>query len=307
MRTIEMGVKSISIFLALIISMIFCPSVSKGSVDPPTVDFGEVGVGSSSTITLQVTNNPNEEDLNVSFYMYDDAGCGFSIVSDVSEGVSLSAGQSVDVDIRYEPSGLGECSAKLYITYADVGVLAVPVKGIGVEAATSGTIVIDSRDTGVEDQLYGDQPISDWIKQCEDEAGNRCQYVRCISQLTRELAKEGIITRKEKHIIRWYAMQANIPFKETWVENSVEGTLVIGGHDTGVEDQFYDGLFISEWIKQCAGEGKNHRKFVRCISQLTMELAKEGIITRKEKHIIQRYAHKAFFLNKRCQKHFGRR
>ena len=106
MRTREMGVKSISIFLALIISMIFCPSVSKGSVDPPTVDFGEVGVGSSSTITLQVTNNPNEEDLNVSFYMYDDAGCGFSIVSDVSEGVSLSAGQSVDVDIRYEPSGL---------------------------------------------------------------------------------------------------------------------------------------------------------------------------------------------------------
>jgi hypothetical protein len=66
--------------------------------------------------------------------------------------------------------------------------------------------------------------------------------------------------------------------------------IMIGGVDTGIIDTRYEGQFISEWIEQCAREAKNHGKFVSCVAHLTNDLKREGIITEKEKGIIQRCA-----------------
>lgn len=74
------------------------------------------------------------------------------------------------------------------------------------------TVVIDSCDTGVENQLFASGcTISDFIYECAVEANNHGQFVLCISHLTNDLKSEGIITGKEKGNIQNCAAQADIP------------------------------------------------------------------------------------------------
>jgi hypothetical protein len=70
--------------------------------------------------------------------------------------------------------------------------------------------------------------------------------------------------------------------------------IVIGECDTGVMDQSYSDMMISDWIDGCAGEVKNHGQFVRCVAHLTNELKKAGIISGREKGAIQSCAARAY-------------
>lgn len=70
----------------------------------------------------------------------------------------------------------------------------------------------------------------------------------------------------------------------------VEGcpnTIVIDGCDTEIQDQEYNGELISQSIGDCAVDIKNHGEFVSCVAKLTNELKKAGVITGKEKGVIQ--------------------
>jgi len=70
-------------------------------------------------------------------------------------------------------------------------------------------------------------------------------------------------------------------------------TIVIGDCDTGVVDAIYNGQLISEWINDCAREGKRHRYFIKRVAHLTYKLKRKGIITWKENMAILRCAMKA--------------
>lgn len=70
--------------------------------------------------------------------------------------------------------------------------------------------------------------------------------------------------------------------------------VIIDGCHTGVADQVLDdGSTISDRISECAAGARNHGKFVSCVSKLTNNLKKTGIITGKEKGAIQRCAAQA--------------
>jgi hypothetical protein len=74
---------------------------------------------------------------------------------------------------------------------------------------------------------------------------------------------------------------------------TVSGTIIIDGCDTGVIDAFYYGEYISEWIEACAEGAKNHGGFVSCVSAVTNEMKTNDAITGREKGAIQRCAAQA--------------
>ena len=71
--------------------------------------------------------------------------------------------------------------------------------------------MIDGCDTGVEDKIYKDQAISEWVAECAEGARNHGRFVGCVAELTNKLKKDGVITGKEKGEIQSCAAQADIP------------------------------------------------------------------------------------------------
>jgi uncharacterized delta-60 repeat protein len=71
------------------------------------------------------------------------------------------------------------------------------------------------------------------------------------------------------------------------------GNVVIDGCDSGVLDQVYSERFISQWLRDCETNAKNHGKFVSCVAHLTNDLKKAGLISKSEKGAIQSCAAQA--------------
>ena len=71
-------------------------------------------------------------------------------------------------------------------------------------------------------------------------------------------------------------------------------TVVIDGCDTGVENVVLaNGCTISDLIAECAAGASNHGQFVSCVAHLTNDLKAQGIITGRQKGVIQRCAARA--------------
>ncbi len=76
----------------------------------------------------------------------------------------------------------------------------------------SPTIVIDGCDSGVDNTLGADGcTLSDLIGECAIGVRNHGQYVRCVSHLTNDLKKSGLISGSDKGAIMSCAGQADIP------------------------------------------------------------------------------------------------
>jgi len=69
----------------------------------------------------------------------------------------------------------------------------------------------------------------------------------------------------------------------------------IGGCQTGILDQDYQGRLISEWIDDCAQKAKNHGQFVSCVTGLSQDLLEAGLITGPEKDALDLCAAQADF------------
>ena len=76
----------------------------------------------------------------------------------------------------------------------------------------SATVVIDGCDSGVDNSLGVDGcNITDLIAECADGVSNHGQFVRCVSHLTNDLKKAGVISGAEKGAIVSCAAQSSIP------------------------------------------------------------------------------------------------
>ena len=78
------------------------------------------------------------------------------------------------------------------------------------------TVIIDGCDTGVPNTFFSSGPnagctISDLIRRCAANAGNHGGFVSCVSHLTNELKKDGLITGSQKGSIMSCAANAGLP------------------------------------------------------------------------------------------------
>jgi hypothetical protein len=63
-------------------------------------------------------------------------------------------------------------------------------------------IVINGCQTGVIDRDYEGNHISEWIDNCNLTTKNHGEFVSCVAKLTKKLKQTGLITKREKHILR---------------------------------------------------------------------------------------------------------
>ncbi len=76
-------------------------------------------------------------------------------------------------------------------------------------------------------------------------------------------------------------------------DSILDKRVIIGSCDSGVINQLFDdGCTMSDLIADCSIGAKNHGKFVSCVSHLTNEWKKAGLISGEEKGAIQRCAAK---------------
>lgn len=83
-----------------------------------------------------------------------------------------------------------------------------------------------------------------------------------------------------------------IPDDENACPNSdLSGTVIIDGWDTGVDNLLLSGgCTISDLISECADEADNHGESISAVSDKTNILKEEGIISGKEKGMLQKGA-----------------
>jgi hypothetical protein len=203
----------ISIFLAFVVWGLFFPSVTNGSVDVETADFGHVAVGSTSVIPLQI-NNTGSSTL-ILYFSYENCSCNFSLPP---QELVLQPGDTVDLKISWAPPEGSEgttCSGTLKVFNGPDLLGALLLTGRAVDASgparnPNSTIIIGECDTGVVDRLHEGTLISEWIEECAAKAKNHGQFVRCIRDLMNKLKEAGVISGKEKGAIESSAAKAKI-------------------------------------------------------------------------------------------------
>ena len=78
---------------------------------------------------------------------------------------------------------------------------------------------------------------------------------------------------------------------DSCVASSTSATVVIDGCNSGAgNDLFSNGCKISDSIAACAAAAVTHEGFTACVTQLTNQLRKDGLLTNKEKSAIQQCA-----------------
>ena len=216
MRTkAKRAVQVTSISLALIVSAAFLPTLANGSIATvPLVDFGNVVIGSSKTITLKITNL-TDDPMRLGMTWSCESSCAsFSLSSSI---LSIGGRETVDLGVTYEARSLGSCDDGTLFFYilGTPDTVEVPLTGKGVEEGEPddprGTIVIHGCDTGVDDRPYNGSSISALIEGCASGAANHGAYVSCVAERTNELKKAGIISGEEKGALQSCAAQASIP------------------------------------------------------------------------------------------------
>ena len=125
--------KTLLILLSIFSIAILSPDFSEAAIYAQGYDFGNVEVGSTQTTLMNISNiDSNEVKFTMSFSLY---SCGdFSIKTTLPQPMSILPNESVNVEIGYAPSFVGECSATLRIyTGSPMPSNEVTFSGIGVE------------------------------------------------------------------------------------------------------------------------------------------------------------------------------
>ena len=85
------------------------------------------------------------------------------------------------------------------------------LSGLTLSANTT-TIVVDCCDSGVDNYVFDDgDTMMGLIMECAAASENHGEFVSCVSHLTNEWKKDGLITGYEKEAIMSCVGEANIP------------------------------------------------------------------------------------------------
>ncbi len=108
----KITLKGMRIFLALMALSMFFPIMTEGSVDIEVADFGDVAVGSSSTMILKITNI--SEELLILNFDYETFSCNFSLPL---RDTFIQSGETLNIEINWMPFELGTCTDTLHVIY----------------------------------------------------------------------------------------------------------------------------------------------------------------------------------------------
>lgn len=205
--------KILSISVALMVSAILSPSVANGALSAETlVKLEGVIVDTPTPVVLEFGNTNPDVGITLDFMVLPNAGC--SLEAD-SYAVSIPKGGSQLVEVTYVASEAGLCSSAILIYWYDgiggSGFHTITIEGESRDGNVAQTIVVEGLDTGVTDQKWGDQLVSECIWECAVNAKNHGAFVSCVAKLTNDLRKQDLIDNKQKDMIQSAAAQSALP------------------------------------------------------------------------------------------------
>jgi hypothetical protein len=208
MHAIKGATRMASLSLALLVLAMLFPALTSGYVSSEVANFGNVVVGSPSTVPLTITNEGNH--TLALYFELESGACNFMYPSGV---IILYQDKAVTVEITWTPPYSGSCSDILYVKDEGTTLAQVTLLGEGIESDKDPeTIILGGCDTGVANLSYlGQQSLSASIDQCALSATKHGQFVSCVARLTNQLKQAGMITDTEKDTIQSCAARANIP------------------------------------------------------------------------------------------------
>ena len=177
----------------------------KGTFSAGAFDSGAdviVTVGSSSvtiTDTFEITDNgwkfEGEIDGAQIEMKIEDLGDSFNFVYE-AKGIDLT-GTANPVNIQVE-NGENSCETEIRLNGAlEFGEDEDDGTEIDCGDGEEENITIGDCDTGVKDFAIDDSSLCEEISMCAENARNRGQFVSCVSRLTNDLRKDGLLGRNE--------------------------------------------------------------------------------------------------------------
>ena len=104
-----------SVFLAVLVAgSVILPNICQAAISFSEHDFGEVEMGTTSTVVLTITSQ-EEMPTTITGLVFANTSCSdFSVISR-PESMTISYNQSIDIVVGYTPSQAGTCSDTLRI------------------------------------------------------------------------------------------------------------------------------------------------------------------------------------------------
>ena len=272
----KMVVRILTISLALLLFGMVVPSQSDASVATEAeVKLDPVLLDSSPISTTFGIQNQNEEN-QITLYFNLTGTCGFSYDTTL-QGKILGPNEVVEMAIQFEPSDLGVCSDTLTVYYYGADFVLNEVNVIltaeVVDQLGPSTVIIDGIDTGVENRLNDDEPFSEHLAKCEENARHHRDYVRCVALMTRKWRKANVCSKQERRQILKAAAFANIPPIEE-----------------GLEELEYKGERVLDLIEKCKENAENRKQYRRCARKLIRKMRRADIeMTREQRKKILKY------------------
>ena len=183
--------------------------VDNGETDPTNPDTDGDGIfdGTEKGLTEPETE---DTDITAGFFVPDaDPSTTTDPTNPDTDGDGIPDGvEDLNKDGAYNPE-LGETDSGNPDSDGD-GIL--DNIDICLGSNLSPTVVIDNCDSGVANEILSEGcTINDRVAECAELAKNHGNFVSCVSNLTNDLKKKGIISGKEKGAIQSCAAQADIP------------------------------------------------------------------------------------------------
>ena len=266
--------------MALLLLGMIVPSLSNAYVAPQAeVKLDPVLINSPPTSTTFTIQNQNEEST-ITLYFNLQGTCGFTYDTGLQGAVLAKKGEendAVTMTVHHDPIELGVCSDTLTVQYFDENFsfdqVDVILTAEVVDQLGPSTVIIDGYDTGVENRLNDEKPISEHLALCEENANNHGQYVKCVAHLTRKMRRAKVLDKHERRKILKAAAFANIPPIEE-----------------GLEGLEYDGTPVVALINECKEDADNKKEYRRCVRKLIKKMRRAGIkMSRDKKKMMLRY------------------
>jgi hypothetical protein len=121
-----------AIILANFAYAMFLPNLSEAAVSTTGYDFGEVELGSSETTFVNISNLGSAP-VTLTGLVFDKTSCSdFSVIT-LPESMTILSNETVNVEIGYSPTTIGDCSEILRVYTGTPFPSQISFSGIGIE------------------------------------------------------------------------------------------------------------------------------------------------------------------------------
>jgi hypothetical protein len=178
-------------------------------------DFGEVELGSQSSVGLDIQNLSPSSEMTFDLELASGGGSGFSLPAGV---VTIPAGGVAQAEVVFSPNGVGAFTDTLNVKYMTFIIQQVSLSGAGIKQTatqeqeepdtTSRTACLEKWISHIADMQVNGRRLGDQVEECIESADDHGEAVRCVAYLAADLRRQRIISHHDARDMRLFAAKS---------------------------------------------------------------------------------------------------